>query len=218
MAGAVTLYYEQDGIAIYHEDARDFCVAGHPHLFFDVMLTDPPYGIGYESGRFGTLPRSIVGDKDTSTRDEILMWWGDNPALVFGSWRAPRPVGTRALLVWDTLGANGMGALDLPWKPSHQEIYVLGHGFVGKRTTDVLRFPPVQSMARNGRVHPHEKPLPLLSYLLSKCPGGLVLDPFMGSGSTLVAAKVVGRSAIGVEIDERYCEVAAKRLAQGVLL
>src|SRR5260370_14440169 len=124
-------------------------------MFFDVLVTDPPYGISYESGHFGTLPRSIFGDEDTSMRDAILAWWGDNPALVFGSWRAPRPMGTRTLLVWDTLGANGMGALDLPWKPAHQEIYVLGRGFTGKRTSDVLRFAPVQSRAAHRRFHPH---------------------------------------------------------------
>ena len=80
-----------------------------------------------------------------------------------------------------------------------------------------LRFAPVQSMARNGRVHPHEKPVELMRALLAKCPPGIILDPFMGSGTTLRAAADLGRKAIGIEIEERYCEIAAKRLAQGVL-
>jgi len=121
------------------------------------------------------------------------------------------------VLVWDTKGALGMGDLSLPWKPSHQELYVIGSGFSGPRTSDVLCFPPVQSMAANGRVHPHQKPVDLLQALVAKCPPGVVADPFMGSGSTLVAAKALGRRAIGVEVDESYCEVAAKRCAQGVL-
>jgi DNA modification methylase len=148
----------------------------------------------------------------------MLAWWGSRPALIFGSWRRPRPERTRQLLVWDSGGALGLGALDLPWKPAHQEIYVLGGGFKGRRTTDVLRYPPVQSMAKNGRVHPHEKPIALMRALLQKCPPGAVLDPFAGSGSTLRAAFDLRRKAIGIEIEERYCEIAAKRLQQEVLL
>lgn len=206
-------YFEQDGITIYHGDCRD----AQAWISADVMLTDPPYGIGYESGMHGALPRSIAGDADTSARDETLALWAPRPALVFGTWKRSPPAGTRMTLVWDTKGALGMGDLSLPWKPAHQQVYVLGKGFRGPRTTDVLSFAPVQSMATNGRVHPHEKPVGLLRHLLAKCPEGIVCDPFMGSGTTLVAAKLEGRRAIGIEIEERYCEIAAKRLAQGVL-
>lgn len=206
-------YYQDDYVTLYHGDARAF--AGWQDAA--VMLTDPPYGIAYESGMDGRLPRSIAGDDDTKARDDVLALYGDGPALVFGTWRRPRPVATRMVLVWDTKGALGMGDLSLPWKPAHQELYVLGSGFSGPRTSDVLTFAPVQSMAANGRVHPHEKPVALLGHLLTKCPAGTVLDPFMGSGSTLVAAKSLGRKAIGIEIEERYCEIAARRLSQGVL-
>jgi site-specific DNA-methyltransferase (adenine-specific) len=207
-------YYEREGITIYHGDALDF----RGLVEADVLVTDPPYGIDYESNRFGTLPRSIHGDVDTAARDGMLAWWGSRPALIFGSWRRPRPERTRQLLVWDSGGALGLGALDLPWKPAHQEIYVLGGGFKGRRTTDVLRYPPVQSMAKNGRVHPHEKPIALMRALLQKCPPGAVLDPFAGSGSTLRAAFDLRRKAIGIEIEERYCEIAAQRLSQEVLV
>jgi site-specific DNA-methyltransferase (adenine-specific) len=121
------------------------------------------------------------------------------------------------VLIWDTKGALGMGDLSLPWKPAHQEVYVIGAGFTGQRTSDVLCYAPVQAKAANGRVHPHQKPVNLLCDLISKCPPGTVLDPFMGSGSTLRAAKDLGRKAIGIEVDEAYCEIAARRMGQEVL-
>lgn len=108
-----------------------------------------------------------------------------------------------------------MGDLSVPWKPSDQEIYVIGKGFVGPRTNNVLSIAPVQSTARNGRVHPHEKPVTLMRVLLAKCPpDALVFDPFAGSGSTLVAAQELGRRAVGVEIDPGYCAIAADRLRE----
>ena len=204
-------YYDHAGITIYHGDCREFDIEAA------VVVTDPPFGIAYNSGHPGTLSRSIVGDESTRLRDEVLKRWSPAPALVFGSWRAQRPEGVRMLLCWDTRGALGMGDLSLPWKPAHQEVYVIGSGFVGRRTSDVLSFPPVQSTAANGRCHPNEKPVALLVELISKCPLGTVLDPFMGSGTTLRAAKDLGRRAIGIEIEERYCEIAAKRLSQEVL-
>jgi len=208
-------YYEADGITLYHGD----CLEVTEWLAADVLVTDPPYGIAYRSGaRRRNLARSIEGDLDTTTRDTALTMWGDRPALVFGTWRRPRPEATRALLVWDTKGALGMGDLTIPWKPSHQEVYVLGRGFTGPRDSDVITCAPVQSLAYNGRRHPHEKPVDLLDRLIAKCPPGMVADPFAGSGSTLVAAKRSGRRAVGVELDERYLELIATRLAQGVLL
>lgn len=208
-------YYQDDHVTLYHGD----CLALAPAWTgADVLVTDPPYGIRYKSGqRREELARSIHGDEDTAARDAVLALWAERPALVFGTWRVPRPAATRALLVWDTKGALGMGDLRIPWKPSHQEVYVLGHGFQGKRSTDVLCHAPVQSMARGGRTHPHEKPLPLMRDLIAKCPPGRIVDPFAGSGSTLVAAAELGREAIGVEFEERYCELIAKRLSQGAL-
>ncbi len=108
----------------------------------------------------------------------------------------------------------GMGALDIPWKPSSERIYVLGKGFVGVRDEgDVIYFPPVQSMAKNGRVHPTEKPVGLMQRLLAKLPG-VVLDPFMGSGTTGVACVNLGRKFIGIEIEPRYFDIARKRIEE----
>lgn len=204
-------YYQDELVTIYNDDCRELLNV----IEADVLVTDPPFGIDYHSGQAVTLSASILGDRDTSLRDCVLEWWGKKPALVFGSWRVPRPKNTRMVLIWDSLGALGMGDLSLPWKPSHQEIYVLGSGFAGRRSSDVIQSPPVQSMASNGRTHPHEKPVELLRALLQKCPLGVVIDPFMGTGSTLRAAKDLGLKAIGIEIEKQYCQTAAKRMTKG---
>jgi DNA modification methylase len=209
-------YYQDDLVTLYHGD----CSEVMEWLTADVLVSDVPYGIGYNSGKQReTLARSIHGDKDTTVRDRAIRSWrssrgDDAAALIFGTWRIERPESTRQVLVWDTKGALGMGALDLPWKPSHQEIYVLGKGFHGNRGSDVIVAPPVQSMGTNGRVHPHQKPVALMEALIEKCPAGTVADPFAGSGSTLIAARNLGRKSIGVEIDEGYCERIVKRLSQ----
>lgn len=208
----MSVYYEDELVTLIHGD----CLAINSWAEADVLIFDPPYGIGYNSRRQrDTLASSIQNDTDTSVRDSVLELWGDRPALTFGSWKIPRPATTRARLIWDTKGALGMGDLSIPWKPSDQEIYVTGRGpWVGRRDSNVLTFPPVQSMGKNGRTHPHEKPVRLMAELIFKTVG-TIADPTAGSGSTLVTAKLLGRRAIGVEIDEFYCEVAAKRLAQG---
>jgi len=200
-------YYQQDGITIYHGDCRDVLA----EVTADVLVTDPPYGVAFAcrwANKFqGT---TILNDGDTAARDAVLAHWGDKPALVFGSWKCGKPSRTKAVLIWDK-GTVGMGDLSVPWFPCTEEIYVIGRGWVGTRTAAVIR-----CVGRND-YHPTEKPVPLMMTLLAKCPAGIIVDPFMGSGTTLLAAKKAGRQAVGIEIEERYCEIAAGRLAQGVL-
>lgn len=206
----MTLYYQDDFITLHHGD----CLEEFAWLDADVLINDPPYGVDYTSGRpRAALASSILNDKDTVVRDRVIELWGPHkPALIFGSWKIARPERTHTRLIWDTKGALGMGDLSVPWKPSDQEIYVIGKGFEGPRTSNVLSFAPVQSMAKNGRLHPHQKPVPLMQELIGKTKG-VIADPTAGSGSTLVAAAEMGRRAIGVELDEAYCEKIANRLA-----
>ncbi|WP_442575900.1 DNA-methyltransferase [Microbacterium sp. F51-2R] len=212
----MSLYYEDEYVQLHLGDA----LRTPEWLSADVLVSDVPYGIDYNSGsRRDTLAASIAGDKDTTARDGVIAQWrethgADAPALIFGTWRIQRPEDTRALLVWDTKGALGMGDLSIPWKPAHQEVYVLGRGFHGRRSSDVLACAPVQSMSANGRVHPHQKPVALMEALIEKCPLGVIADPFAGSGSTLIAARNLGRKAIGVELEEKYCELIVRRLSQ----
>ena len=185
-----------------------------------VVVTDPPYGVDYRSG-WATdelwSEGEIRGDADTAVRDRALAMLPGIPALVFGSRRRPEPAGTRLFLTWEKGAALGMGALDLPWKPSTEEIYVIGKGFVGRRDCgSTIYCPPVQSMAKNGRRHPNQKPVDLIGRLLAKCPPGRVLDPFMGSGTTGVACVKAGRPFIGVESDPVYFERAVERIVDAV--
>ena len=210
-------YYSDEWVTLWHGD----CLQITDWLAADVLVTDPPYGCAHSSGWTGPFQgEAIAGDDDLTARDTALsLWappWAPRPALVFGSWKMPRPASTHTLLVWDKGDAAGMGDLSVPWKPNTEEVYVIGKGFVGSRDSSILRA-NVVTWASKGREHPNMKPLGLMQALIAKCPPGIVADPFAGSGSTLVAAKALGRKAIGVELEERYCEIAARRLAQGVL-
>jgi DNA modification methylase len=206
-------YYSDDAVTIYHGDCREWMPDA------DVLVTDPPYGYSHASNREDSAWRDevIAGDDSTDSRDQVLAAWGARPAIVFGSWKVMRPTGTRAVLVWDKGLASGMGDLLMPWKPNWEEIYVLGGGFAGRRDSGVITGYNVVTWASKGRMHPNEKPVGLLRDLIAKCPPGVIFDPFMGSGTTLRAAKDLGRKAIGIEIEERYCEIAARRCSQEVL-
>jgi hypothetical protein len=203
---------ERAGITIYHGDCREVLPVDA-----DVLVTDPPYGIAYSSGWDGKFSgHKIRSDESSALRDLVLGWWFPRPALVFGTWKTPTPLETRALLIWEKGMHVGMGDLSMPWKPNFELIYVLGSGYAGHRGSGVLRH-DAPSPNFVAQFHPTEKPLALMLDLVRKCPAGKILDPFMGSGATLRAAKDLGRTAIGIEIEERYCEIAAKRLAQEVM-
>jgi DNA modification methylase len=102
----------------------------------------------------------------------------------------------------------------VPWGSAEEEIYVLGTGFVGKREANVIRAQTLMSSDARRPDHPTPKPVALMEALIAKCPPGVIADPFAGSGSTLIAARNLGRAAIGVELDERYCDLIITRLAQ----
>lgn len=206
---SVKPYYTDDCVTIYHGDSREIL----PTLAADVIVTDPPYGMSYQSG--WKESSRIANDNSTEHRDRVLEIWGNRPALVFGRWSVERPPGVRELLIWDKGDWPGMGDLSLPWGPSTEEIYVLGDGFVGKRRGQILRDPKRPSGA--GALHPNEKPIGLMELLIRSTPPGVIVDPFCGSGSTLVAARNLGRRAIGIELEQCHCETAVRRLSQQVL-
>jgi len=202
-------YYEDDLVTLYHGD----CLEVSEWLTADVLVTDPPYGQDYTSGRgdkFSKAARSIANDKTTEVRDAALTMWGERPRIVFEGRDVP-PLPNNARLVWHKPG-SGMGDLSMPWKPDYEFISVSGKGFRGERGTSVITAP--LRVFRGDLEHPHMKPTPVLESLIEKCPSGVIGDPVAGSGSTLIAARNLGRRVIGVELEERYCELIVKRLAQ----
>jgi DNA modification methylase len=218
-------YYSDSLVTIYHGDARDVLEVEPISGGVDLVLTDPPYGVNYVSnmaaGR-GTTPITNDGARlSLRLYKSIVPLLFTDHVLWFTRWDAWPDVWEilgsafpmRGLLVWDK-GSPGMGDLD-HWGPSYELIASLGSGKItGGRDGSVLRYNTVPSA---NRLHPTQKPTDLLSYLIRKLSARTVLDPFMGSGSTLVAAKMSGARSYGIETDERYCEVAALRCSQEVL-
>ena len=203
-----TPYYEDDLVTLYHGDCLD--EIDDWHLMGDALVTDPPYGMAYNSGWTTTAP--IHGDADPDIRDKALALWGSpRPAIVVGTWRVNKPKGVRQTGIWDKGDDPGMGDLNLPFGSSFEEFYILGTGFVGKRGGSVIRAQKPPTATRPN--HPTPKPVGLMERLVGHTTG-LVADPFAGSGATLIAARNLGRRAIGVEIVEEYCELIAKRLSQ----
>lgn len=202
-------YYQDDQVTLYHGDCRLLT----EWLTADVLVTDPPYGLQVLAGAYGRGHKTIQNDGDTSLRDYALREWGRRPAAVFSTPRMAEPPGEWShRLVWDKAepGLNGG-----PWRYNHELIFVRGQGW---KRTNANAFSIMRHPAGNGSsdrdVHPHRKPVDLLRRIISAAPDGVIADPFSGSGSTLRAAKDLGRKAIGVELEEQYCEAIVKRLAQ----
>lgn len=213
-------YYhdKKSDIVIFLGDCREIL----PHLpKVDLVLTDPPYGIkrdkGFEGfGGFGGFGKPIMRrrfeddtwDKERPNKcifDQIIkksalsiIWGGNFFADIL-------PQSTHWIF-WDKLQTMPtFGDGEIAWtnsdRKSVKKVVIEWNGLLGKEST---------------RKHPTQKPLNLMLWCLENYAGNFILDPFMGSGTTLRAAKDLGRKAIGIEIEEKYCEIAAKRLEQEV--
>lgn len=198
----VDWYYSDPWVAIAHGDSQEMMTklpkAG-------LVLTDPPYGIGkkMQGGTWGAHPKyADLRRWDKKPAQEVITEAVDQAAaaIVWGGNHFSMPP-SRCWLVWDKVNAvHTMSDCELAWTNLD-------------RPTKRLRLP----VGNHPSGHPTEKPIRLMSWCLAFVPTGVVLDPFMGSGTTLRAAKDLNRRAIGIEIEERYCEIAVRRMAQEVL-
>jgi site-specific DNA-methyltransferase (adenine-specific) len=205
----VTPYYEHAGITIYHGSALD--VLPHVRFGVNVTITDPPYNVGldYSSGDnrsdYLDWTRRWVGHAPyplivTPGMVNLAMWFRMAEPTWICAWLKPNqcsPSRLQGFNVWEPILVYGRVR-----KPVGHDAWVMS---IGTNQVDA-------------ETHPCPKWLPFWTQLVDRftLPDDLVLDPFMGSGTTLIAAKNLGRKAIGIDSDEQYCEIAAKRLAQDV--
>lgn len=208
-------YYQDEFTQLFLGD----CLEVAEWLAADVLVTDPPYGDGYtrHDQRFAT---PIANDHSIEVRDAALEAWGEGkPWACFGSWRQPRPRGTTQVLIWDKEPGNGPGKGDIEssFGTSHEEIALGGRwlrpaGMKRRGSVIATKYQTLALVSATG--HPTPKPTSLMETLIAYAPAGVIADPFAGCGPTLIAAKLLGRKAIGVEIEERFCEQASLRLSQ----
>jgi hypothetical protein len=206
-------YYQDDHVTIYHGDWRDVL----PHVEADVLVTDPPYGIGWavgDSGGRGVAFDGIANDADVSERDALHAAWGSGPALMFGAGLKAQPHGCRQVLVWRKPCNRGVLGRVGRWRRDCEFVFACGDWADGGDSRSSLYITDGGLWGRSLSGHPHAKPVGLMCELIDACPPGVILDPFMGSGSTLRAAKDLGRKAIGIELEEKYCKLAADRMRQ----
>lgn len=224
---SMTPYYEGDGVVVYYGDCNELLPSIGP---VDHVITDPPYGLMAQGGK--VQMRGEVVDQDYGE-------WDTTEATY--EWIACLPPATGCLVVFHDFAmtttvrrvASGAG-----WPAKHSLFWDKGDSGINPRKNFVNAVEMASYFRRDQRwngggsrvnifrlhrqptpLHPTQKPESLMRWIVDAVtmPGDLVLDPFMGSGTTLVAAKLLGRKAIGIELDERYCEIAAKRLSQRVL-
>jgi len=214
----MTPYYEHAGVTIYHGDCREVIEEweGLRTHSFDLVLTDPPYGLASWTATGGNSITPAEADDiqkwDTRIDAETLarvialarysvIWGGNYYADMLGRFRTP--------LFWHKQQPDGMHFAqgELAWTN-------FDYG-----SCRVLSFGIAQGDTKGQRVHPTQKPEAVMAWAIRyvRPVASRILDPFMGSGTTLVAAKRLGRTAVGIDIEERYCEIAARRLQQDAL-
>ena len=212
-------FYQEPGIVIYHGDNALVL----PELGqFDLVLTDPPYGIGADKAAAAAASSSnphgwaYYGDTDWDQArpgkevfDQLLAM-SEGQIIWGGNYFADMLPASMGWLVWDKGQRNfSLADVELAWT----SFWVAARAFTLARSKAL----------KDGKQHPTQKPLDLMKWCIQGAQKHLkkekitILDPFMGSGTTLRAAKDLGVSCVGIDAEQKYCEIAAGRMSQGVL-
>ncbi len=213
-------YYADEWVRLYQGDCREIV----PRLTeqVDLVLADPPYGISWDTdgrSRGGRWFPPMVGDDEPFDPAWMLSGFG-RLVLFGGNHYADRLPASPSWIVWDKrvgMTSNDQADCEMAWTnlggPARMYRQVWNGG--GGRRKDN----PGAKRGEAVSFHPTQKPLGLMRWIIERHtrPSDVILDPYAGSGTTLRAAKDLGRRAIGVEIEPQYCEVAARRCAQEVL-
>lgn len=215
----MTPYYQDDWVTIYHGDSRELA----PTLTADVLISDPPYGVANDNDytrftggqrvnaalRQGRVWEPIRGDNQPFDPTPFL---GFKRVVLWGANNYAHKLPPGAWFVWLKKRPALMGAFmsdaEVAWYSEGHGVFVYSHEWDGFN----------RASERGSHLHPTQKPVALFRWCIERAGASeTILDPFMGSGTTLRAAKDLGRKVIGIEIEERYCEIAAKRMCQEVL-
>jgi DNA modification methylase len=226
-------YYDQDGITIYHGDCRDIV----PHIGrCDLVVTDPPYGVSYEGGHFHSGNVNIKRSREQIAGDEedVYEWMvplifsacdgpcysffadGNRSHLIFQAVLKSRGH-VHSVIIWHKTNAK-YAAMNAQYKQRHEPmLYFKGPkaktNWIGSSTESTIW----EMRRAEKNIHPTQKPVEVMQRAISNHRADIVLDPFMGVGTTLLAAKLAGRRAVGVEMNERFCNIAADSCSQGSL-
>ncbi|MFH2109041.1 MAG: site-specific DNA-methyltransferase [Patescibacteria group bacterium] len=217
-------FYEDEYTKIYNMDCLTGMIALRP---FDVIVTDPPYGIG--AARNGTTggdvgfkkngerSRNIVKVKDYGKQEwdikklpriylELMKYVSRHQVIFGGNYYGEYLGDTKSYIVWDKDNSGNFADCELAWTSYDRAVRKIKHRWNGMLQQNMKE--------KEYRQHPTQKPLPVMIEIIENYTNAsdLVCDPFMGSGTTLVAAKSLERKAVGFEINPKYCIIAAERL------
>lgn len=209
------LYYHEDGppsIDVYCGDCLEVMKLLDQ---VDLVVTDPPYGIDFQSNYREVKHDKIHGDKELPLETiKFAMAIASKASYVFCRWdnivEFPKP---KSVLAWIK---NNWSMGDL--EHEHGRMWEACLFYPKMEHKFIERIPDVIKADRTGNeLHPTQKPVSLITRIIKCNVGEVVLDPFMGSGTTLVSCKELKRVGIGIEISEKYCEIAKKRLQNTIV-
>lgn len=217
-------YYQDDYVTIYHGDCRELL----PNLAVSVVVTDPPYGMNAKFQREGMRCKSSLASAGDYSRNWDAITGDSEPfnpshllnyrvvALSGANHYAAQLPSSSKWLIWDKRAGSR------PDNNSDAELWWTNQTGAARiyyqKWRGVVR-EGVENVANSRKMHPAQKPIALMKWIIKQLPileQDVICDPYCGSGTTLRAAKDLGLRSIGIEIEEKYCEIAAERLRQEV--